>query len=240
MTDGSTETAALAGETEQPTRSAVVAAWKTANAVVQARYASAGVDAFPVYSPEHGLDRFLLTRRVACVVHSSDTPEEWGVISLHGEHAPVYAKGDVTIPLGDADEATIARIIETLPEPEPFEGHERCWHRYAETYPTYYQAVTDLVVAYDDVSAARELFVDNQYIDGTYHPLYLHAVATEPKMVYDWFSIESSDYSVFVRINGEMTIHQTETGAWRAVGPALKDASVDEVKLNLRGWLRLQ
>ena len=216
-------------------RDAIVAGWQAANAVVQAHFQAGAIDAFPIYSEEAGLDRFMLTRRLSCVVHNNDLPDQFGTISLIGEGAPAFTRGGATIDLADR----LAFLGQFDGVDEELTGHERCWHRYATQYPRIYQAVTDLVTDYPQVSVAREIFVDKEFVEGTYHPLYLHAFVQDPMMVYDWFAIEADDQAVFMKITGEATIFRSETGTWRFIGDVMKEKTTDELKDQFKIWLQL-
>jgi hypothetical protein len=217
------------------TREAVVAGWQAANAIVQAHYEKGAIDAFPIYSDEAGLEKFMLTRRLACVVHNGDLPDQWGTLHLTGAASRQFSRGKETRDFGDIP----GLLSEFAAVDEPLEGHERCWHRYATQYPRIYQAVTDLIAEYPQVSAAREIYVDKEFVDGTYHPLYLHAFVQEPMMVYDWFAIEADEQAVFIKITGEASIFRSEVGTWRFVGAVLKDATTDELKKQFKEWLKL-
>lgn len=214
------------------TREAIVAGWQTANSIVQAHYEKGAIDAFPIYSEEAGLESFMLTRRLSCVVHNSDLPDQYGKITLTGAAAPSLLRSGESIDLALAPDQ-FDDVDEELA------GHERCWHRYATQYPRIYQAVTDLVTEFPQVSAAREIYVDKEFVEGTYHPLYLHAFVQEPQMVYDWFAIEADEQAIFIKITGEATIFRSETGTWRFIGDVMKAKSVEELKAQFIEWLRL-
>ena len=217
------------------TRDAIVAAWQAANAVVQAHYEQGAIDAFPIYSEDAGLDKFMLTRRLACVVHKNDLPDQWGTLQLTGDASPRYNRGEQSIDLHDVP--GLLAVFGGVDE--PLTGHERCWHRYATQYPRIYQAVTDLIAEYPQVSAAREIYVDKDFVDGTYHPLYLHAFVQEPMMVYDWFAIEADEQAIFIKITGEASIFRSDAGTWRFVGAILKESSTDELRTQFKEWLQL-
>src|SRR5438105_2797537 len=59
--------------------------WIVANAIVTARYRDSAIDALPVYHPENGWDRFLLTRRVSCQYFADEPADAFGLIMLDGE-----------------------------------------------------------------------------------------------------------------------------------------------------------
>lgn len=218
--------------------------WRIANAIVRERFQAAAIDAIPIYSQAHGLERFVLTRRLACVHRQADAPDAFGTILLHGDDAPCLIAGEERTTLDAAMLSTPETVTETLrrlvPAPDPGPGnHDGCWHVRAAPYPGLYEAVSRLIATHPGTTAGRAVYVDDQHLDGTYHPLYLHGVVTQPGFVYDWFSVEAGAHSVFIRINGEQTLHQTERGAWRAIGPVLREASADEIGRRLRTWLRL-
>lgn len=217
-------------------RQAIVAAWQAANEIVQAHFEAGGIDAFPIYSEEGGLEKFMVTRRLACVVHSHDLPDQFGTVQLLADDAPRFKRGGKVFDLADRPRV----MAEFAGVDEPLAGHERCWHRYAGTqYPRIYQAVTELITEYPQVSAAREIYVDKEFVEGTYHPLYLHSFVQEPQMVYDWFAIEADEQAVFIRISGEATIFRSETGTWRFIGAVMKDATTAELKAQFKEWLQL-
>lgn len=231
MSNEVSETPANAAATVA-SREAIVAGWQTANSIVQAHYEKGAIDAFPIYSEEAGLESFMLTRRLSCVVHNSDLPDQYGKITLIGDASPSLMQSGKSIDLAAAPDQ-FDGVDEDLT------GHERCWHRYAKQYPSIYQAVTDLITEFPQVSAAREIFVDKEFVEGTYHPLYLHAFVQEPQMVYDWFAIEADDQAIFIKITGEATIFRSETGTWRFIGDVMKEKSAEELRAQFIEWLRL-
>lgn len=218
--------------------------WIIACAIVQTRYRAAAIDAVPVFGTEHGWDRFVLTRRLTCGEHLDDPPDVFGSILLRGDGAPSLLRQGDQVDLGTLLREDPKQALETAlawcpaPNLEPGE-HSACWHERAKLYPTLYDAVTQLIIEHPNVVAAREIFVDDQHLGGTYHPLYLHGVATCPSIVYDWFSVEAADRLAFFRINGDQAIYQTDGGAWRAVGPVLQHGTRAESVKFLRSWLRL-
>ena len=222
-------------ETIGAKRADVVAAWQIANELVQVHYEQGAIDAFPIYSEEAGLEKFMLTRRLACVVHNSDLPDQFGTIQLVGDYAPRYVRENRTFAL--ADKSSIS--AEFADVDEELAGHERCWHRYATQYPRIFQVVSELIAEYPEVSAAREIYVDKEFVEGTYHPLYLHSFVQDPMMVYDWFAIEAGDWAVFMKITGEATIFRSESGTWRFIGAVMKDKTAEELKAQFIEWLHL-
>src|SRR5688572_27663419 len=93
-----------------PDRLAFALGWVVANAIVGARYADSLLDALPVYHPEHGWDRFLLTRRVSAQQFANEKADKFGLIMLSGEGAP-----RVTRPSG-ADKLVVGPLLREDPE----------------------------------------------------------------------------------------------------------------------------
>ena len=64
QSDRDQQSADLDTHLKVPDRQVYTWGWATASAIVRARYADSAIDALPVIHPDHGWDRFLLTRRV--------------------------------------------------------------------------------------------------------------------------------------------------------------------------------
>jgi|SRR5579871_2907811 len=229
-----------------PSRVSFTLGWIVANGVVAAYYRTRGIDALPSYDPRRGWDRFLLTRRVSCWRCSDDPVDRLGAILLDGKEAPILVCRDrgTRLPLRDMlsrePEAGMQHVLEYLSAPTLPDGdHADCWHSVAEFYPVLYGAVMELVLQSSGLVAARELFVDDQEVDGTHHPLYLQGFVTSPKLVYDWFAVETSEHVAYIRINGQCALYQTETGGWSTVKKQLVDEDSGGVIRRIRGWLRL-
>ena len=218
--------------------------WIVANALVAARYRRSAIDAWPTFDPDHDWDRFLLTRRLSCAWCGQDAPGAFGEIELRGDDAPRLTGTGVDVGLGrllrDDPARAVGRVLDLVPAPElPAGDHAGCWHERAGVYPTVFAVATELILAHPGVAAARELFVDDRHLDGTYHPLYLHGIVTRPGLIYDWFSFEADERMAFVRINGEQAIYETDDGAWRSVNPRFASDDIAEIKRRLRSWLRI-
>lgn len=229
-----------------PNRVSFALGWIVANGVVAAYYRTRGIDVLPSYDPRRGWDRFLLTRRVSCWRCSDDRVDRLGSILLEGKDAPLLVCGErgTRLPLRDMmsrdPEAGMQRVLEYLSAPTLPDGdHADCWHRVAEFYPALYDAVMELVLQSSGLVAARELFVDDQEVDGTYHPLYLHGFVTSPKPVYDWFAVETSEHVAYIRINGRCALYQTDAGSWSTVKRQLVDEDREGVTQRIRAWLRI-
>ena len=173
--------------------------WIVANAIVSARYRDSAIDALPVCHPQSGWDRFLLTRRVSCQWCADEPADAFGLIMLDGDDAPrlTHPNGETRLSLGqllrtDPHEA-VERVLELFPPIGLVAGdHTPCWHERAAIYPTLYAAVTDLILEYPTLTAAREVLIDDQQIDGAFHPLYAHIAARSAQLAYDWFELETT------------------------------------------------
>lgn len=241
-----------------PDRLAFALGWIAANAIVKARFRKSGIDVLPVFHPEHGWDRFLITRRVSCGMHENEPADKFGMIMLSGEDAPrlTTGSGRTRMALGTAlrenPEQAIKDMLKLIPAP-PIEGdnHGRCFHKRAPKYARYYQAVTELIVENPGLVAAREIYIDDQEIDGQYHPLYLHAVALShsgpgdrtgavmPVIVYDWFQLQQGELFAFFDIFGGRTVYRTEQGRWSRVRKQLKEEEPENVRVRIGSWMRI-
>ncbi len=233
-------------ELATPSRLAYALGWVVANAVVGARYRDSAIDALPVYHPEHGWDRFLLTRRVSCALLADEPADAFGLILLSGEEAPslAHGNGEVRLALGpllrEDPERAIAALLELLPPVGLVPGdHARCLHVESAIYPSLYQAVTDLIVAHPGLVAAREVYVDAEQIEGRFHPLYLHSGGRTTGFVYTWFALEAPARSLFVNVVSGMVVRETERGTWAAEFEQLPPNDPDGIAERLRGWLAL-
>ncbi|HET9016100.1 MAG TPA: hypothetical protein VFN57_10920 [Thermomicrobiaceae bacterium] len=231
-----------------PDRLAFALGWVVANAIVRARYADSAIDALPVFHPENGWDRFLLTRRVTSTLFQEEAADSFGMIMLTGEDAPriTHGNGETRLALGRAlredPEQALRDIVALFPPyglPEQDLG--MYWPERQGNYPLLYSVVTDLILEYPGVVAAREIFVDDQPVDGAYHPLYLHGVTLYPKMVYDFFMLQYGDRAVFFRLHGGQAIYETDRGGWSTVRRQLaEEPSTADVKRRLLAWLRIE
>lgn len=221
--------------------------WIVANSIIAARYHDSALDALPLTHPEHGWDRFLLTRRVSCQWCANEPADSFGLIMLDGEDPPrlTHPNGETRIALGrllraDPQEA-MARVLALLP-PTGFDSgdHTACWHVQAACYPVLYAAVTDLIVSHPSITAAREVFVDDTQVDGSFHPLYVHTAARTARPVYDWFELQTADCLAYCHIQGEQAIYLTEKGWWSTVVRPLSAESPEGMTTRILAWLRLR
>jgi len=236
---------AITAEDEQ--RRVRAAAWAVAATIVGLRYADSAIDALPVQHPEHGWDRFLLTRRVSCQACASVSADEFGQISLRGEGAPLllHNNGSTAVALGPllADDPTVAlaAIEAHLPAFGLTEGdHTSCWHALATDYPRLYGTVADLLRTYPHVEALREIYVDAEFSDDTMHPLHLYTGGQALGEVYNWWGLLAEEYVAFINIDGRQSIYQTTHGTWSTVTKQLDTETDSRMRERIRGWLRIE
>lgn len=230
-----------------PDRLTFALGWIVANAIVSARYADSAIDALPVFHPSNGWDRFLLSRRVVSTSFAAENANTHGMILLDGEDAPRITSpgGRTKLALGKAlrqdPDAAIAEALKLFPRGKllPLDLGLR-WKDRARVYPQLYNAVTEIIVGQPGTVAAREIFVDDQPVDGAYHPLHLHAATKRPDMVYDWFLVQHEDRATFFRIHGHHAIYETERKGWSTVKKQLVTETPEGMKQRILAWLRLE
>lgn len=234
--------------TETPDRLAFALGWIAANVVIQRRYRRCGIDALPIYHPETGWDRFLLTRRVTSQEFKDEPANSYGMIMLDGDDAPRLTTpgGKTILSMGQGMRedpiATLKQMLKRIPRDEMPEGkHGGRWKQRRRVYPRLFRAITETLVENPGLVAAREIFVDDRPIDGAYHPLYLHGAALEPKILYDWVMVQLGRWAVFFRTHGGQTIYETERRTWSTVKKQISDEeSYEDIKRRLEGFLRLK
>lgn len=231
-----------------PDRQTYAWGWAVASAIVNARYSDSALDALPVIHPEHGWDRFLLTRRVSSDAFAGDSANRFGMILLGGEDAPVITRpsGAPRLALGplfatDPEQAK-AQAVALFPSYGlPSDDLGGRWKERRRHYPRIYQAVAELIGEHPGMLAAREVAIDTKPIDGVYHPLYLHGVSKLPTVTYDWFLVQWQDRAAFIRTHGQQTIYETDRRGWSTVRKQLAaEPSVEAIKQRIRGWLRIE
>jgi hypothetical protein len=229
-----------------PDRLAFALGWVVANAIVGARYADSALDALPVYHPENGWDRFLLTRRVSGDPFVGEPADSFGLIMMTGDDAPVITlpSGKLVLALGqqlrdDPDAAIAAAVAQFEPTGLPSNDLGKRWADRQQHYPTLFNALTELILERPGLVVAREIFVDDQPVDGAYHPLYLHAVALKPAMTYDFFLVQMGEQAAFMRVHGGQSIYETERKGWSTVRRQLNQDDPERIKQRIRNWLRL-
>jgi len=208
-------------ELATPNRLAYALSWILAAAIVGSRYRTSGIDVLPVYHPEHGWDRFLVTRRVSCRLYATEPADSLGTLWIGEEDAPVFTVGQsVRLTLGkltqhDPAEA-IRRLLFAVPAPRLRQGdHATCPHLRAEKYPMIYRITAELIADHPGLIAAREIYVDDQPIDGAYHPLYTASGARLTGWTYDYIQYLAGDRIVFLGIDGRLATFEVEPGIWR-------------------------
>jgi hypothetical protein len=233
---------------ETPDRLAFALGWIAANVVVQRRFRRCGIDALPIYHPETGWDRFLLTRRVTSPEFKDEAANSYGMIMLDGEDAPRLTTpgGKTILSMGKGMREdpvnTLKQMLRRIPRDEIPEGkHGGRWKQRRRVYPRIFRALTETLIENPGTVAAREIFVDDKPIDGAYHPLYLHGAALEPKILYDWIMVQLGRWAVFIRTHGGQTIYETERRTWSTVKKQIGDEeSYEDIKRRLEGFLRLK
>lgn len=232
-----------------PNRLAFALGWIVAAELVRSRYADSLLDAVPIYHPEHGWDRFLLSRRVAANQYRNETANSFGMLMLGVQDAPAITRpsGAVRLSLGQAlqqdPEQALADTLALFPRTGFPEGDPgKRWNSRRVMYPRIYDALAQLIVETPGMAAAREIFVDDQAIDGAYHPLYLHGLVTRPNMTYDWFLVQYGGWSAFINQHGHQAIYRTDRQTWSTVRKsfASENADVEEMKRRIKVWLRIE
>lgn len=236
-----------------PDRLAYALAWVVANQVVSRRFPESGVDVFPVFHPDTGWDRFVIGRRFSGAAFKFQPANEFGMLVVSDDDGPHLTTpgGVVRLKLGralrDDPEATIEQVLTLTPGQEldasPLSNRERI-PRYSE----YYHAVTDLIVQHPGLVVSREIFIDDEEIDGAFHPLYLHAVELAPDgergqnlahLSHNWFQIQYGEWFAFLDKRGTRAIYRTDNGAWSRVRKQIVDEPTERIAERIAGWLRL-
>ena len=242
-----------------PNRTAYARCWVLASAIVNAKYIQCGVDVLPVFHPENGWDRFLITRRVTGETFAYQPANEFGMLMLDAEDAPVYTSpgGKTRVKIGDrltAEFDDVEReILEYVDAPLIDAGSNKLMtHEQAEKYPMLLRAVVELIAEFPGLIAAREIFIDDEEIDGQYHPLFLHAAeltgmgpddrygANVATTTYRWFQLQYGDQFAFFDKRGTRSVYRTDRGTWSRVRSQLADEpTLEGCKARIKGWLRL-
>jgi hypothetical protein len=227
-----------------PHRLGYALGWIAASVIVRAYYREAGIDALPVYHPENGWDRFLLTRRVSCDLLADEPADSFGLLLLSDADAPILAQPDGTRrlalgPLYRTDPAHTTLLEQIAPPPLPAGDHTRCPHERGALYPALFEAVTALIVAHPGVIAAREVFVDDHQVDGAYHPLFLHTGGRVTGFTYRWLAVTYQGRTAFVWCHGQQVVHESEPGIWRSEPTYFTQDDPPAMEQALRTWLHL-
>lgn len=241
-----------------PNRFAYALGWIVANQIVQARFPSAAVDVLPVFHPENGWDRFLITRRVSSHIYNTMPADELGRIMLSGDDAPrfVQPSSRTRIGLGAAlkrdPEVAIGHVLERIPEKPGGVGTLKTMRpsERAPRYPEFYAAVTELLLEHPGLVPSREIYIDDEQIDGQFHPLHLHATelssygpddrhgANLPVVTYNWIQLQYQDRFAFLDRRGNRAVFRTDRETWARPRVQLDEEPADRVKTRIAGWLR--
>lgn len=234
--------------------------WILASAIVDAKFESTGVDVLPVFHPENGWDRFLVTRRVTGTAFQYQPANEYGMLVLDTDMPLVYTSpgGKPRVPVSDQFDANPKDVTDAILRfvDAPLLGNtddsRLLQHEESPNYPNILRAIVELIVDHPGLVAAREIYIDDEEIDGQYHPLHLHAVeltgmgpddrhgANVATTTYRWFQLQIGELFAFIDKRGTRTVYRTDRGTWSRVKKQLADEdSVDDIKRRIEGWLRL-
>ena len=241
-----------------PNRLAYALGWISAAAVISSRYESSAIDVLPVFHPDNGWDRFLITRRVSCAECEDEPADRFGLISLSGDGAPsmVMPRSGDAVSFGDQLQKepaqALERLIGAVPNPGLSRGdHNECVHTVAGAYPELVNVVARMIVEHPGLVVCREIYIDDRQIDGEFHPLYLHAVELPARVegerppgpvattTYNWFQFQHGDWFAFMSIDGRRAIYQADQTTWRRASSAPIDERDGPVASQIAAWLRL-
>lgn len=235
-------------------------AWILAAEIVDARFLTTAVDVLPVFHPENGWDRFLITRRASGEAFQHQLANEFGMLLLDADSTLNYTSpgGRVRVAVGaeieDDPHAVLRGILKHIRAPRLSKDSDLKFldHEKAPNYPRNMRAVTELIVENPGLVAAREIYIDDEEIDGQYHPLYLHAAeltgmgpddrygANIATTTYRWFQLQYEDLFAFFDKRGTRAVYRTDRGTWSRLKKQLNDEeTIDDVKTRIKGWLRL-
>ena len=240
-------------------RLAYALGWIVANQIVQARFPSAAVDVLPIFHPENGWDRFLITRRVSSHLYNTLPADELGRIMLTGDDGPRFVLPAARVRIGlrellarDAD-AAISQVLAQIPEKPGGVGDLKRMRpsERAPRYPEFIAAITELLLEYPGLVPSREIYIDNEQIDGQFHPLHLHATelstygpgdrhgANLPVITYNWIQLQYRELFAFIDRRGNRAIYRTDRETWARPKVQLEDEPAERLKQRIAGWLRL-
>lgn len=246
--------------TATPSRLGYALGWLIASEVVYARFPKSAIDVLPVFHPENGWDRFLITRRTSGDAFARQPANEFGMIMLDGEDPPRYTSpgGKLRVAAGGAfvgdPDGVVAAILEHIPSPHlgKKDGLRLQQHERAPKYPMLMRAVAELIAEYPGLTAAREIYIDDKEVDGQYHPLYLHAAeltalgpddragANIATTTYRWFQLQHGETFAFFDKRGNRAVYRTDRRTWSRVLRQLdQEETVTDAKQRLKSWLRL-
>lgn len=234
--------------------------WILASEIVDARFLTTAVDVLPVFHPENGWDRFLITRRASGEAFQYQLANEYGMLMLDTESHVNYTSpgGNPRVAVGaeieDDPHAVLRQVLEYIQAPRLNNTAELQFreHEEAPTYPRNLRAVVELIVENPGLVAAREIYIDDEEIDGQYHPLFLHAAeltgmgpddrygANVATTTYRWFQLQLGELFAFFDKRGTRAVYRTDRGTWSRVKKQLnEEETIDDVKARIKGWMRL-
>ncbi len=242
-----------------PNRLAYALGWIVANQIVQARFATAAVDVLPIFHPERGWDRFLITRRVSSHLFNHLPADELGRIMLTGDNAPRFVQPSAGVRIGLRDSllsdagSAINRVLSYVPEKPGGVGDLKKLRpsERAPRYPEIYAAITDLLLKYPGLVVSREVYIDNEAIDGQYHPLHLHATelatygpgdrhgANLPVITYNWIQLQYGEMFAFIDRRANRAVYRTDRETWARPTIQLEDEPAERLTQRIAGWMRL-
>ncbi len=243
-----------------PNRLAYAIGWLVASEIVYARFPGSAIDVLPVFHPDAGWDRMLVTRRTSGLAFSHQPANEFGMIMLDGEDPPRYTSpgGKLRVAIGtspgESADSVLKEILEWIPSPAlgRADSNRLLAHEQAPRYPMLMRAVSELIAEFPGLTAAREIFIDDKEIDGQYHPLHLHAAELTPMgpddraganvatTTYRWFQLQYGEMFAFFDKRGNRAVYRTDKGTWSRVRKQLdQEESVTDVKRRIMGWMRL-
>lgn len=242
-----------------PDRLTYALGWIVANQIVQSRFATAAVDVLPVFHPERGWDRFLITRRVSSHLFNALPADELGRLMLTGENAPRLVLPTKGVRLGlrellmNDPDAAIGQVLAHIPEKPGGVGDLKRMRpsERAPRYPDLYATVTELLLENPGLVVSREVYVDDEQIDGKYHPLHLHAAelstygpgdrhgANLPVITYNWIQLQYGELFAFIDRRGNRAVYRTDRETWARPKVQLEDEPTERLKARIAGWLRL-
>jgi len=242
--------------TATPDRLAFALAWVVANEIVASRFLSSGIDAIPVFHPENGWDRFVISRRFSGKAFAFQPANEFGMLMISTDDGPHLTTpgGKIRLKLGqmlrDDPDGAIDAMLSHIPDPgfTSSDDGKLTPREKSARYPEYFQVVTDMVLDHPGLVVAREIYIDSEEIDGTYHPLYLHAVELTPdgakgqnlaRLSHNWFQLQYGDLFAFLDRRGTRAVYRTDRGTWSLVTVQIVDEPIERISERMRGWMRL-
>lgn len=239
--------------TATPDRLSFALAWVVANQIVCHRFVESGIDVIPVFHPDHGWDRFVIGRRFSGAAFKFQPANEFGMLMVSPDDGPHLTSpgGKVRLMLGralqDSPEAAIEDVLAAIPNPGQALAAMTSRERIPR-YPEFYAAATELIVEHPGLVVAREIYIDDEEIDGAYHPLFLHAAELTPDggrgqnlphLSQNWFQFQLGERFAFLDKRGTRAVYRTDNGTWSRVRRQVVDEPSERIADRIRGWMRL-